>query len=65
MALEVSANEKSESRANESNVSLTKEDIFNIPDDDYVFMQEISANEAFMPTSEDQIFRYNSLVSHG
>ncbi len=56
---------ETESENQETTPSLTKEDIYNIPDDDYEFMQEISANEAFMPVSEKQSFKYNSLVNHG
>ncbi|WP_413479703.1 hypothetical protein [Vibrio hibernica] len=66
LANKVSQHEKTESEKQETTSSrLTKEDIYNIPDDDYVFMQEISANEEFMPVNEKQSFKYNSLVNHG
>lgn len=65
LANKVSKHERVESEKQENAPSLTKEDIFNISDDDYEFMQEISANEAFLPVSEKQSFKYNSLVNHG
>lgn len=65
LANKVSQKEKTESEKQEQAPSLTEEDIFNIPDDDYEFMQEISSNEAFMPVNEKQTFKYNSLVNHG
>jgi hypothetical protein len=44
---------------------MTREEIFNIPDDDYEFMQKIANNESFMPTNQSEVFKYNSLVNHG
>lgn len=44
---------------------LTREEILNIPDEDYEFMQKIANNTNFLPTSENEVFKYNSLVNHG
>jgi len=44
---------------------MSKEDILNIPDDDYEFMQEIAGNVNFMPTNKSEAFKYNSLVNQG
>jgi len=65
LATSISEKDKEESNNEEGSLSLTKEDIFNIPDDDYVFMQEISVNKAFMPINQNQKFKYNSLVNNG
>lgn len=65
LANKVAQREMAESDKQEQMPSLTEEDIYNIPDDDYEFMQEISSNEAFMPVSEKQSFKYNSLVNNG
>lgn len=65
LANKVSQQERTENEKQEQAPSLTGEDIYNIPDDDYEFMQEISSNEAFMPVNEKQAFKYNSLVNHG
>jgi hypothetical protein len=65
LATSISKKDKEESNNEGDSLSLTEEDIFNIPDDDYVFMQEISVNEAFMPINENQKYKYNSLVNNG
>ena len=65
LANKVSQCAKEECEKQERLSSLTEEDIYNIPDDDYEFMQEIASNEAFMPENERQSFKYNSLVNHG
>lgn len=65
LANKVSKKERSEGGDQEHNSSLTEEEIMNITDDDYEFMREISKNEAFMPASDVQIYKYNSLVNHG
>lgn len=44
---------------------LSREDILGIPDDDYEFMQKIAGNVKFMPTGKDEVYKYNSLVTHG
>ncbi|WFE68810.1 hypothetical protein P8S54_00495 [Thiomicrospira sp. R3] len=60
------AKEVSERRqATEYTPSLTREDIFNIPDEDYEFMIKISENSKFMPVEKSDKFRYNSLVNNG
>ncbi|MDO6842148.1 hypothetical protein Q4602_21970 [Paraglaciecola chathamensis] len=45
--------------------AMSREDILNIPDEDYDFMQAIAANENFMPINKNDVFKYNSLVNHG
>lgn len=45
--------------------AMTEEEILNIPDDDYEFMQKVANNKSFMPTNESEKFKYNSLVNNG
>lgn len=44
---------------------MTKNEILEIPDDDYEFMQAIAGNQKFMPVSKNEVFKYNSLVNNG
>ncbi len=44
---------------------VSKEDILNIPDNDYEFMQKIAGNINFMPTDKSDSFKYNSLINQG
>jgi predicted transcriptional regulator len=59
------ANKKVEEATNAEELVMTREDIFNIPDNDYEFMQKIANNVSFYPTNESEVFKYNSLVNHG
>ncbi len=64
-AEEVSSKNKDEQTDSEEESSISKKDILSIPDDDFEFMQAIAENKNFMPVSESEIFKYNSLVNHG
>lgn len=64
LAREISNKSKTEDSSTEV-TTLSKEEILEIPDDDYEFMQAIAGNQKFMPVSKNEVFKYNSLVNHG
>ena len=64
LAKEISNKSKAEDGSTEV-AALSKEEILEIPDDDYEFMQAIAGNHKFMPVIKNEVFKYNSLVNHG
>lgn len=65
LAKEILPQNKTQKKENGCSSNMSKEEIFNIPDEDYEFMMKIAANKNFMPTDKREIFKYNSLVNHG
>lgn len=65
LAKEINPQNTKKDNPNGCTSKVSKEDVFNIPDDDYEFMMKIAANKNFMPTDKREVFKYNSLVNHG
>lgn len=65
LAEKISSKNSVQEDGQEKSSVMSREDILNIPDEDYEFMQEIAGNVSFMPTDKSEAFKYNSLVNHG